>query len=159
MATKDVFNGATAGLRVFYAYTNTVAQDIGMERALGLLTKMAENGGAMRGKAMKEKAGTKKLDAKTAWLLLRTVPESMGESIKVVEQSPQRVAFRVITCPHYEAAQMLGMDAKTIETICRASSTRLMDVCAKQLDPGLSFRARKFRSAADDFCEEEITLG
>jgi uncharacterized FlaG/YvyC family protein len=46
MAIEDVFNGAKTALTLFDAYTNTVAQEIGMERAVSLMTKMCENMGA-----------------------------------------------------------------------------------------------------------------
>jgi hypothetical protein len=54
---------------------------------------------------------------------------------------------------------MLGMDGKTIEAMCRVSSIRFDDMRVKQLNPSLSLRLRKFRSAPDDFCEEEVVLG
>ena len=159
MAIEDVFNGAKKALTLFDAYTNTVAQEIGMERAVSLMTKMCENMGAIQGKMMKEQAGIKEFDAKAAWSLLRTTPEGLGLSIEVLEESPERVVVKVGKCSVYEAAHMLGMDAKTIETMCRASSEKFMDTVAKQLNPNLSSRITKFRSAPDDFCEEEIVLG
>jgi hypothetical protein len=158
MGTKDVFKGAKAAYTMFDAYINTVAQDIGMERAVGLLAKTYVNMGAMQGKRMKEQAGIKKFDAKAASPAVKTTGDALGVSTKVAEQSPQRVVFKIGRCSIYDAAQTLGMDTKTIETMCRASTERFMDTLVKQLDPSLSFRVRKFRSTADDFCEEEIIL-
>jgi len=77
---------------------------------------------------------------------------------EVIEESPQRVVFKVDRCPVYEAAHALGMDAEAIEAICRADSIRFMGAMAKQLNPNLSYQLRKFRSAADDSCEEAIVL-
>jgi hypothetical protein len=159
MAIGDVFNGAKTALTLFSAYINTVAQEIGMERAVGLMTKMSENMGAMQGKMMKEQSGLKEFDAKAAWPLLRTAPEGLGISLQVVEESPKRVVVKSGRCSVYEAARMLGRDAKTIETMCRASCERFTDTFAKQLNPNLSFRVRKVRSAPDDFCEVETVLG
>jgi hypothetical protein len=159
MAIGDVFNGAKTALTLFDAYINTVAQEIGMERALSLMTKVCENMGATQGKMMKEQSGIKEFDAKAASSLLRTVPEGLGISMEVLEESPKKVVGKVEKCSVYEAAQMLGMDAKTIEAMCRAGSNRFMDAVAKQLNPNLSFRVTKFRSAPDDFCLEETVLG
>ena len=159
MAIEDVFNGAKTALMFYDAYINTVAQEIGVERATGLVTKMAENMGTMQGKMMKGQAGTKECDAKAAWSLLRTFPEGLGLGFEVLQESPQRVLVKCAKCSVYEAAQMLGMDAKTIEHMCHASSERFMDSFAKQLNPRLSFRVTKFRSPSDDFCEEETVLG
>jgi predicted hydrocarbon binding protein len=159
MAIEDVFNGAKTALTLFDAYTNTVAQEIGMERAVSLMTKMSENIGAMQGKMMKQQSGIKEFDAKAAASLLRTVPEGLGLSLEVLEESPKRVVHKIRKCSVYEAAHMLGINAKAIETMCRASSARFMDTFAKQLNPNLSVRLAKFRSAPDDFCLEETVLG
>jgi len=59
----------------FDAFANAVAKEIGMERTLGLMTKTCETMGAMQGKMMKEQVGTKEIDAKAAWSLVKTAPE------------------------------------------------------------------------------------
>jgi len=159
MAGKDAFTGAKTALLAFDAYVNTVAQEIGMERAVSLMTKAFENMGVMQGQMMKQQAGIKEYDAQTAWSLLKTTPEDLGIKFQVIEQSPKKVVVKAGKCPIYEAAQTLGLDGKTIETMCNASTNRFDEMLVKQLNPGLSFRLRKFRSAPDDFCEEEVVLG
>ena len=76
--------------------------------------------------------------------------------MEVVDEDPQRISFKVSKCPIYEAAQMMGVDAKTIETLCRNGPVRFMDTMTKQLNPNFSYQLKRFRSGADDFCEEEI---
>jgi hypothetical protein len=107
MAIEDAFNGAKTAFTFWNAYINTVAEEIGMERALGLNTKMCES--MVQAKMMKEEAGIKEFDAKAAWSLMRTAPEGLGLSSEVVEESPQRVVVKYSKCSIYEAAQMLGM--------------------------------------------------
>ena len=75
-----------------------------------------------------------------------------------MEESPDRAVFKIYKCPVYEAGQMLGLDASTIEAQCRAGSIPFMDNMVKQLNPKLGCQLKKFRSTADDFCEEEILL-
>mgnify|MGYP001574378942 CR=1 FL=1 len=75
MAVEDTFNGAKTGLTLLDAYINTVAQAIGMERALALEHEMCETMGAAQGKMIKEQAGTAEFDAKAAHPLLMTVIE------------------------------------------------------------------------------------
>ena len=158
MATKDAFTGAKTGFMFFVTFFNAVAQEIGMERTLGIMTKMSENMGAMQGKMMKQQAGTKEIDAKTAWSLLKTAVEDLVLSFQIVEESPKRVVVRAGRCAVFEAAQALGIDAKNVEAVCKAGGNRFDDMLVKQLNPSLSFRLRKFRSTADDFCEEEVIL-
>jgi hypothetical protein len=66
--------------------------------------------------------------------------------------------IKIRRCPVYEAGLSLGMDAKTIEVGCRASSIHYMDAITKQLNPNLSYQLTKFRSAADGYCEEVVVL-
>jgi predicted ArsR family transcriptional regulator len=158
MAVEDTFNGAKNGYTMLHAYTNTVAQAIGMEQALALATKMNETMGAAEGKMYKELAGIEEFDIKAAYQRLNDSIEDVGILSEVIEESPQRVIFKVGRCPIYEAAQALGMDTKAIEANCCASSIRFMEAMAKQLNPNLSYQLTKFRSAADDYCEEAIVL-
>ena len=156
MAIEDVLNGARSAFMFFHAYLNTVAQETGMERALGLLTKMCEGMGTMQGQMLKQQAGIEEADAKAALALVRAVTDSLGIPTEIIEESSQKAAWKAGRCPIYEAAQMLGMDAKSF---CRASAVRFMDAAVKQLNPNLSFQTLKYRSAADDFCEEAVVLG
>jgi hypothetical protein len=159
MATKDGFTGAKGAFMFFEAFINAVAQEIGIERTLSIMTKMSEGGGLMQGKMLKQQAGAGEIDAKEAWSLLKAAVGDLVLSFQVVEESPKRVVVRAGRCAVYEAGQALGMDGKTIETVCRAGGNRFDDMLVKQLNPSLSFRLRKYRSAADDFCEEEVVLG
>ena len=161
MAIEDVFEGARTALIIFDAYVNTVAQEIGRERAMSLLAKTAEDLGIMQGTMMKKQPGIREVDAKAAWPLLKSVPQSLGISLEMIEETPQRAVAKVGIgkCSVYEAAQMLEMDAVSIEAMCCTGPERLMNAAAKQLNPKLSFRVRKFRSSPQDFCEEEVILG
>jgi len=160
MATEDKFDGAKKVFTMFFAYLNTVAQEIGMEQAAALDTKVDETMGTAQGKMIKEQAGIEEIDVKAATLMaINSIREDFGIISEVIEESPQRAVTRCARCPVYEAAQTAGLDAETIETLCRTGSIRYMDAMVKQLNPNLSYQLRKFRSAADDFCEEEILLG
>ena len=160
MASADTFNGAKNAFTFFYAYLNAVGQDIGMERAIALDAKMCEMMGTAQGQAMKAQAGLDEIDfAMAASLSVRSIDEALGISSEVMEESAQRIAFKVGRCPVYEAAQALGMDGASIEAMCRASSLRYMDTMIKQLNPHLSYRLSEFRSSADDYCVEEVVLG
>jgi len=160
MAIEDTFNGAKNAYIYYFAYLNTVAQEVGMEQAVALQTKMCEAMGATQGKLMKEQAGIEEFDVKAAVSLAQNfMEESLGISSEVIEESPQKGVFKVGRCPLYEAAQVLGLDAETIQALCRAGALRFTDTMVKQFTPNLSYQLREFRSAADDFCEEEIVLG
>ena len=152
----DVFNGAKSAMTFYDAYLKTVAEEIGKDQAISLHKMMFETMGEMQGKIIKEQAGNEEIDTKAALSLTKSAPESIGISMEVVDEDPQRISFKVSKCPIYEAAQMMGVDAKTIETLCRNGPVRFMDTMTKQLNPNFSYQLKRFRSGADDFCEEEI---
>lgn len=159
MATADTFHGAKNAFTFFYAYLNAVGQDVGMERAVALDTKMCETMGSAVGKAIKEQAGIEEIDPKVAASLTGgSIKESLGISSEVIQEGAKRIVSKIGRCPIYEAAQELGMEGATIEAICRASAIRYMDTMVKQFNPNLSYQLREFRSSADNFCIEEVVL-
>ena len=159
MAIEDTYNGATAAMTFMNAYIKTVAEEMGMDRAVNLLTKMCESMGTMQGKMLKEQAGAEELDVKAAWSLVKTVPVGIGIGAEVIKESQNEIVIKAGKCPLYSAGQMLGLDNETMENMCRKGSARLMDTMTKELNPNLSYELRKFRSGADDFCEEAIIKG
>ena len=159
MTTQDTFNGAKSGLTFMRAYVNTVAQEIGVEKALTLDTKVSEALGAMNGKMIKEQLGDREIGVKEAsQVLLNVIEKGYGIQSDVVDESPDKIACKIGKCPVFESAQALGMDVKDIEATCRASAIIFMDSIAKQLNPNLSYQLTKFRSTADECCEETIVL-
>ena len=104
-----------------------------------------------------EKKG--KIGAKEAsQVLLNVIEKSYGIQSDVVDESPSNITCKIGKCPVFESAQALGMDVKDIEATCRASAIVFMDSIAKQLNPDLSYQLTKFRTSADDCCEENIQL-
>jgi hypothetical protein len=159
MANTEILHGATNAFAFFFAYLNTVGQEIGMDRAIALDTTMCEMMGAAQGQAIKAQAGLDEIDLATAASLAgRSIEEGLGISSEVIEESAGRITSRVGRCPIYEAAQAVGMDGATIEAVCRASAIRYMDTMVKQWNPSLSYRLDEFRSAADGHCIEEVVL-
>jgi hypothetical protein len=133
MTQEDIVNAARTALAMYDAYFNAVAQEIGIEKALALHTKVFETMGLHQGQMMKEQSDIQEHDAQTAWMLIGMTPITLGVDVKVKEESPQRVMIRCGRCSVFEAAQSLGMDIKSIEALCRAGPARFMDSAAKQL--------------------------
>ena len=157
MASEDTFNGAKNAFSFLGVYMNNTAQEIGLERALALFTKTCQALGIGLGKMKKEQAGDTAIDAQTAHSLVRG-DESLGAVNEVLEESPTLVRFKCMRCPAYEGAQMAGVDQAVIESMCRNGSIAAMDAAVKQLNPRLSYQLIRYRSGADDFCEEQISL-
>lgn len=160
MATDDRLEGARNGLAFNYAYLNVVAQDIGMDRAIALSSRADTMMGEIQGKRLRERAGGNDVDLETAAeMSLKMIKDGFGISTEIVESTPNKVTFRCTRCPVFEAAQSVGMDTGTIETLCRTGSLKFMDAVVKQLNPKLSYELTHFRTAPDHQCEEQIVLG
>jgi hypothetical protein len=159
MASVDTFNGAKNAFTYMFAYLNTVGQDIGMERALALDTKMCEAMGVAQGMEIKKQGGTEQVGLQAVTSLTeRFLEDGLGISSKLLEEDARKRVFKVGRCPLYEAAEALGMDSASIEGLCRAGAIRYMDTLVKQLNPALSYQLREFRSSAEECCIEGILL-
>jgi hypothetical protein len=158
MAIEDTFSGAKNAYTHYFAYLNTVAQEIGMEQAVALHTKMCEAMGARQGKIIKEQAGGDGFDAEVVGQLAKKFIEGLGISSQVTKENPQEVITKIGRCPLYEACQVVGLDAENIESLCHAGALKFMDTMVKQLNPNLNYEVRKFRTSAEDVCEEAIVM-
>ena len=159
MTMTDTFNGAKNASTFLFAYLNTVAQDIGMERAMALDAQMCQTMGAAWGQSIKAQAGIGEADARAAVSLARAfMSEAIGISTEVVEESTERAMLRVGRCPLYEAAQVLGMDNAATEALCRAGAIGYMDTMVKQFNPNLGYDLSQFRPSADASCIEVIAV-
>jgi hypothetical protein len=101
MASEDALNAGKSALMFYMSYFNAVSQVIGVEKATELQAKVSENMGEMQGKMMKEQSGMADIDAKTAWSMLRNIPESFDSSMEVVEEGPQKVVLKCGKCSVY----------------------------------------------------------
>jgi serine/threonine-protein kinase len=107
---------------------------------------------------LRDRAGTRPMDAKAAASLLVEVVGVVGFEPEFLEESPKRVLIKPGRCPIYEAGRALGMDHSAIEPLCRARILPRMDRAAKELNPRLRYRLLAFRAGHDDSCVEEILM-
>jgi len=142
---------------MFGAFFNTVIQEVGMEKALALLSKCNENLGSMMGKMMKEQMGIKELDAKEIISMMKGISEDFGFG-SVIEESPTAVLVKQFKCPFYTGLQEVGFNHEDIEAFCRNGPAVTMKAYVEQLDPNVDYQLKKFPSSPDDFCVEEFVL-
>jgi len=159
MSVTDTFRGAKSGLAFLFAYQNTVAQAIGMERAMTLNTAMVQSFGAAQGKQLSKQLDMEEIPPHMAGSLAgEFLEQSLGIRTEAAEGDTQEAVIKVGRCPIYEAAQALGMEHDAIEALCRAGSMPYMDALIKQLNPDLDYDLRRFRASADGSCIELIAV-
>jgi hypothetical protein len=157
MTVEDTFRGAKSGLTFLYVYQNTVAQDIGMERAVALNNRMAKAMGTAQGKALRERVDVKEIPPKlVASVAGAFLEQAMGIRSRVAEGTAEKAVIEVGRCPIYEAAEALGMQNAGIEALCRAGAIQYMDALIKQFNPDLDYDVSQFRRSADAPCIEMI---
>ncbi len=119
---------------------------------------MGKKMGIMQGKMLKSQLRRDKIKEVTpriASSLTGGVLEGLGITTEKVEDSPEKISFKINKCPVYEAVKMMGLDP---EMLCRHSAVPFMNTIVKQMDPNLSYELEKYRSGPDDFCQETIIL-
>lgn len=137
------------------AYVNKVGQEIGIEKAMELLSNSFAEVGTYQGKKLKKLADKEKLNADEAYELMKVVPKSMGINFMIPQKDSNNVITRLDKCPVYECAKVVGLD---IGTFCNNSAIPYFNAIAKQLNIDLEFNRNKVKTSESDFCEEQLTL-
>jgi hypothetical protein len=160
MSVTNAFTGAKSGLTFLFAYQNTVAQEIGMEHALALNSKMTGAMGTAQGKKLRDLVDVKEIPPRLAASLVgEFLEQALGICSHVREGNPEGAEIKVGRCPIYEAAEALGLEQDAIEALCRTGSIPYMDAIVKQFNPDLAYELTQFRPSADASCIEMIVAG
>lgn len=155
MLSENVFVGAKNAFIFELNFLKSLAKEIGMEKALSINRRSAEEIGKMQGELLKEQINQDQINLFLAYSLLKIVPENIGIDISVEEETDDVMKLRMKSCPIYEAAMMLRLDPKQV---CNNSTIRFMKTVAKELEPKLKFKVTQYRTDLEDFCKAEIFL-
>jgi len=155
--SEKAFDATKSVMGMFGAFFKAVAQEIGMDRAFGLLSETFDGLGAMAGKMTKEQMGLEKLDVDTASSIYNGICEVYGISPEI-EKSPTKAVFRCSKCSFYEGLQSAGIDHETNRSFCNKGLAVMVNSLVENLDPTAVYNFTKFRSEPYDFCEEEIII-
>ena len=138
------------------AFVNTVAADIGVERATALTTKMGEASGCCAGWAGESAGragrheGLRRNSGTPGMQPVRRRPwhHHRGHGAR----RSRSCSTQVGRCPVFEAARLHGPRySKPARAGCRAGAIKFMDTVVKQLNPNLRYELRKYRSAPGGF--------
>lgn len=158
--SESTFNGAKTAYLSCFSYINMLIEKEGIEQAFALMSQSDKPRGINVGKEIKAEAGGKDFTVKET---LETITE-MAKDIGGIDILLELTDAKAVTltkfgnCPVYEAAKQIGMDDKTIEAMCRASSLVFLDNVVNQLNPKLRYSVSHFRSEEYGGCIEEIIL-
>ncbi|MFX0004671.1 MAG: hypothetical protein ACFFAA_12405 [Promethearchaeota archaeon] len=114
--------------------------------------------GLMQGKMLQSQLRRKKVKRITpsiAGSLASGVLAGLGIVTEKLEESLEKMSYKITNCPVYEAAKLMGLDP---EIVCRHSAVPFMNTIVKQIDPNLSYELEKYRLGPDGYCQESIVL-
>jgi len=152
---KEAFNAASSVATIYGGFFKSVAQEIGMERALALHAKLGEPFGIQIGEAFKQKFGKKKPDTESLKAVFQPMMTSFGFTCKY-KATPKTLVIVVPKCPLYEGFKAAGLDHKTIEKICKAMSGPEYRQ-AKKLYPKIEGSVQ-FKDSPEGSCVEKWTI-
>lgn len=154
---EKVYDSLKSSFTILAAYVNSVAREIGMKRALRILSKTFENMALFDGMELRNQSDVEYFDAKTAMPILNSLPERLGLKVEVVESNPIEAIMRIKDCPFYQAAKIVGLDP---QLFCENGLHKYFETVVQQLNPELHFEIDHFKDIHDkeDICEEAIVL-
>ena len=156
MTNEEVFQAATKIYSLYGTFFKTVAQEVGLEKALALHTQAHKEQGVVSGKLLKEKMGQGQLDIQKLGSVLRESNLSIGIDCELSHTSSSSAVFKNSRCPMYDEYRNSGLDDQTAEGLCQKGATAKLGAMLKCLDPNINYRLNHYRIKSTEACEEEI---
>ena len=152
---EQLFKSVRSVYIALAAYVNKVAQEIGKEKAMELLSDAFKEIGTIQGKNLKKQTDKVNLNANEAYELIKAIPKSVGINFMITQKDPEKVVARLDKCSIYESAKMVGIDPAEF---CINSAIPYFKTVAQQLNLDLEYSRNKCKEHEKDFCEEQLVL-
>ncbi len=150
---KQLFNSVRSVYIALAAYVSKVGEEIGMDKALKVLSRTFGEIGRYQGKKLKKILEKENPNATEAFEVIKNVPFSLGINLMIPEKDSSKVIARLDKCPIFECADVVGINPAVF---CDNTAVPYYDMIAKELNPDLKFERNKIKSNQEDFCEEQI---
>lgn len=158
MAKEDNTSGVQRAYAVLFAYVTAVVEEVGTEKAFGILSKVVEKRGEDDGRALVKKLGIKEGDIDSG-LAVYSAFLAEGGIFHEVEKTRDRALIRVSKCPIYTAYYQSGFACDwLVEAMCKNMALPLITSILKQVNPRFRAMVRRYRSSSEDYCLEELVL-
>ncbi len=155
MSKKEIYKTTKDSFTMYAGFFRDVAQEVGLEKAVALHANQGKPYGAAMAGMLKQKLGSKKLNAAAFEPIAAKIGEGFG-MMPEFEKHRSSLKVRWHSCPVYEACVSAGLDHKTIEMMCsRFSAAGYEEI--KTVYPQLS-ACLQFRSAPGEPCTEEFVI-
>jgi hypothetical protein len=155
MAKEDAYHAWVDSMSMYGALFNSIAKEVGMEKALKMHAANGVPFGDQMGKTLEELLAGKKVGVRALNKVLKPMMSGMGFEPEV-KKGPKSLTIRIAKCPMYEGFKMAGLDHNTIEKMCSAMSQAEYDAINKHF-PKLHGKV-KFKESSKDVCVEEFII-
>ncbi len=154
---------AIAGTRRAYAllfnYVIAASNEMGSEKALGLLNDIVKKRGKSDGLELMRECGIKGSGILECLIVYTKLMDDYGAHPLVFSKTEGNALIRVDRCPFYEAFHASEISCAWLtENICKIITLPMITEIIKQVNPKASINTNKYRTSATDFCVEKITL-
>lgn len=153
--SSNLFDSVKSVYIALAAYVNKVAQEIGKDKAMALLSSSFTEIGKFQGKKLKKLTSKDDLNANEAYELIKNIPKRIGVNFMITKQDKDKVVARLDKCPVYESAATVGIDPGEF---CHNSAIAYFSAVAKELNLNLDYQRNKCKASEKDYCEEQIVL-
>jgi hypothetical protein len=153
MGSELAFNAAKSVYSMYGALLKDVAQESGMEHAVGLHARRGVDFGAMLAQMVKDTVGDDEFNMQAVVSVLSGVYEKVG-LVADIEATDTSAKTEVFKCPMYEGFMLAGWSHEEIGTMCNNMAAAEADEIKKTF-PHLAVCAT-FRPAPDEACVEEV---
>ncbi len=159
MIKEDNASGVQRAYAILFAYITEVVEEVGTEKAFGILSKVVEERGKDDGRALIKKLGIKGEDIDSGLAVYSAFLTEGGILHEEVEKSKDRALIRVNKCPIYTAYYRSGFACDwLVEAMCKNMALPLITSILKQVNPKFQAIVRRYRSSSEDYCLEELIL-
>ena|GEM_PF-1048016 len=154
---RDRVDGTKRAYALWFSYILSASRELGSDKTVELIAKVANKRGRADGAELKEKLGIKNSDLNSALKVYEKFMSDSGAEVKTLSAEETRAIIRVGSCPIFEGFLSAGMTCDWLtETMCKTLTLPLLQAIVNEVNPSLRLRIRKFRGSPEDFCLEEL---
>ena len=154
-----MFDGVRRSYDLLILYVMKVIEQLGTDKALGLLEDASKRQGVITAREMKRKLpdGLSTLD--TGAEVYRRFMMDAGAEIKIHKRDETSVTFIIERCPFFEAFLDVGVDCGMfLNGLCSNLTLPSIQATLNEFDPDLRVETVLTRESAEEFCLERVYL-
>jgi len=155
---RDRVDGTKRAYALWFSYILSASRDLGSDKTVELIAKVANRRGRADGAELKEKLGIRNNDLNSALKVYAKFMSDSGAEVKILCAEDTKAIMKIDSCPIFEGFRSAGMTCDWLtETMCKTLTLPLLQAIVNEVNPNLRIKIQKYRSSPEDFCLEELS--